>query len=205
MMLGREGYAGTHCLYFTLLAKQWKEKHGECLIQYGVDEWTMRKLLEPFLNAQINQQSSSQEQLPTTVAPNASTNSRWQKEAPIWTCIPIENVIVPMLHILLGLGNDVIDNFWSEWFDEQVEQLTPEEIESRHMVLLAEISVEESEAKFKRHDDEKKELIKMRIEINKTLKEKGLDQMTKQHLNDQKQELLSNIETLQNAQEIANK
>lgn len=45
----------------------------------------------------------------------------------------------------------------------------------------------------------------MRIEINKTLKEKGLDQVTKQHLNDQKQELLSNIETLQNSLEIANK
>ena len=45
----------------------------------------------------------------------------------------------------------------------------------------------------------------MRIEINKTLKEKGLDQMTKQHLNDQKQKLLSNIKTLHNVQEIANK
>ena len=142
MMLGRKGYAGTHCLYCTLLAKQWKEKHGEGLIQCGGDEWTMKKLLEPFLNAQINRQSSSQEQLPTTVAPSTSTNSRWQKEAPLWTFIPIENVIVPMLHILLGLRNDVIDKFWSEWFDKRVEQLTPEEIESRHMVLLAEIYVE---------------------------------------------------------------
>ena len=110
----------------------------------------------------------------------AQTHVGRESHLDIWTFIPIENVIVPMLHILLGLGNDVIDNFWSEWFDERVEQLTREEIESRHMVLLAEISVEESEAKFKRHDDEKKDLIKMRIEINKTLKEKGLDQVKKQ-------------------------
>ena len=151
MMLGREGYAGTQCLYCTLLAKEWKEKHGEGLIECGGNKWTIKKLLEPFLNAQIDRQSSSQEQ-----SSSASTNSRWQKEPPLWTFIPIENVIVPMLHILLGLGNDVIDNFWSEWFDERVEQLTQEEIESRQMVLLAEISVEESEAKFKRHDDEKK-------------------------------------------------
>ena len=48
MMLGRKGYAETQCLYCTLLAKQWKEKHGEGLIQCGGDEWTMKKLLEPF-------------------------------------------------------------------------------------------------------------------------------------------------------------
>ena len=73
-----------------------------------------QKILSPFLNALINWQSSSQEQLPTTVAPSASTNSRWQKEAPLWIFIPIENIIVPMIHILQGLGNDLIDNFWLE-------------------------------------------------------------------------------------------
>ena len=109
MMLGRKGYAGTQCLYCTLLAKEWKEKHGEGIIQCGGNKWTIKKLLEPFLNAQIDRQSSSQEQ-----SSSASTNSRWQKEPPLWTFIPIENVIVPMLHIFLGLGNDVIDNFWSE-------------------------------------------------------------------------------------------
>ena len=40
------------------------------------------------------------------------------------------------------------------------------------MELLAEISVEDSESKTKNAEDKHNELVAMRIEINKTLKEK---------------------------------
>ena len=34
------------------------------------------------------------------------------KEPPIWDFIPVHKILVPVLHILLGLGNDVLAKFW---------------------------------------------------------------------------------------------
>ena len=205
MMLDRDGYSGNQCLHWKLFAKDWKEKYADGQIQCSGEVWTIEKLLQPFLAAQINRQSASTASQETRQDSISSVSNRWQKEAPLWTFIPMENVIIPVLHLLLGLGNDVFDNFWSAWFDERVEPLTPEEVESRHMVLLAEISVEDSESRAKNAEDKHNELDAMRIEINKTLKEKGLDALTKQHLNEQKQEILSRLDNAKNEQDLAQK
>jgi hypothetical protein len=57
-------------------------------------------------------------------------------------------VIVPLIHILLGLLNDALSHFW-DWFEESDKPLTTEEIQARNMALLAEIAVEEKEEEFK--------------------------------------------------------
>ena len=49
-----------------------------------------------------------------------------------------------MLHYLIGLGNDLVNNFF-KWIDFRVEQSTPNEIEARNMALLAAIAVDDTE------------------------------------------------------------
>ena len=205
MMLGRDGYSGRQCLHCKLFAKDWKEKYADGQIQCSGEVCTIEKLLQLFLAAQINRQSASTESRKTRHESISSVRNWWQKEAPLWKFIPMENIIIPVLHLLLGLGNDVFDNFWSAWFNERVEPLTPEEVESQHMVLLAEISAKDSESRAKNSEDKHNELVAMRIEINKTLKENGLDALTKQHLNEQKQEILSHLDNAKNEQDLAQK
>ncbi len=51
-------------------------------------------------------------------------------------------VLIPILHELLGLGNDLV--FSTKGFmEEAVEPLTPEEKQARTMALLAEVAFEE--------------------------------------------------------------
>jgi hypothetical protein len=147
MMMGRSGYSGSNCVYCKLNSKQWKtyhvmEEHMHC----GAEEWSIEKLLAPFLASQIVRQAAG-----GTIQASAGDGEelRGQKEALLWTFIPIKNVLVPLLHILLGLGNDLLGSFWSSWFDERVEVLKPDESEARHMALLAEIAVEEYEEKIR--------------------------------------------------------
>jgi hypothetical protein len=53
------------------------------------------------------------------------------KEAPIWDCIEPENYLFPVLHVQLGLINDLI-NWLYNWINENVEETTEEEAELRH-------------------------------------------------------------------------
>jgi hypothetical protein len=192
MMLGRSGYSGSNCLYCKLNSKQWKTKHvTEEHMHCGAEEWSIEKLLAPFLASQIARQAAGGT---LEASPDDGEELPGQKEAPLWTFIPIKNVLVPLLHILLGLGNDLLDNFWSSWFDERVEVLKPDESEARHMALLAEIAVEEYEEKFESLKGEVNALVTERIQLNSTLNENGLEAEVVGHLNEQKNIVLQTIE-----------
>jgi hypothetical protein len=91
-------------------------------------------------------------------------------------------VIVPLLHILLGLSNDALSHFW-DWFEEHVEPLTTEEIQARNMALLAEIAVEEKEEEFKGRKEVLSTIVLEQMAINWLLKQRGLEtEVRKQHL-----------------------
>ena len=66
-----------------------------------------------------------------------------QKEKPLWSFIPIPNIIISVLHLLLGLGNDVLECFLVKWFDKRFDKWTEEEKMARQMTVLAEIGVDE--------------------------------------------------------------
>jgi hypothetical protein len=98
MMLGRSGFLGSYCLYCELKQAQKKKKHIELNSIYcGANEWTIEKLASSFL---LGAQPDANARFP-----------EGQKESPIWDFIPIQNVIVPLLHILLGLSNDALLHF----------------------------------------------------------------------------------------------
>ena len=80
-------------------------------IYCGAEEWTIEKLASGFLLG---------------AHPDANTRiPAGQKESPIWDFIPIACVILPLLHILLGLSNDALAHYW-DWLEERVEPLTSE-------------------------------------------------------------------------------
>jgi hypothetical protein len=96
---------------------------------------------------------------------NAPT-ARGQNEAPIWNFLPVLNVMLPRLHLLLGLSNDLLSHF-RDWLEERVEPLTPEETEARNMTLLAEIATEELEEQLKQMKDALSRVIEKRKDLNK--------------------------------------
>jgi hypothetical protein len=61
-------------------------------------------------------------------------------ENPVWDFIAVKRYLFPaILHELLGLGNDLMSNFWKHVEEGADEPLEPDEIEARNMSLLAEI------------------------------------------------------------------
>jgi len=92
-----------------------------------------------------------------------------QKEAPLWSFIPINRMLVPILHILLGLGNDLLDNFF-HWIDYRIEQSTLAEIEARNMSLIASLSVEDAEEQVAERKEALVVVVADRIAINSSLK-----------------------------------
>lgn len=96
-----------------------------------------------------------------------------QKETPIWNFIPIKCILAPLLHALLGIGNDLVNNYFT-WVDSRIEQLTPDEIEARNMSLLAAIAVDSSKRDFAAADEELKVVVAERVNINALLKRRRL-------------------------------
>jgi hypothetical protein len=60
------------------------------------------------------------------------------REKPVWDFLAAKRHSFPTQHELLGLGNDLMSNFWKH-VEERAEPLEPDKIEARNMSLLAEI------------------------------------------------------------------
>jgi hypothetical protein len=75
--------------------------------------------------------------------------SKGVRTFPFWEWLPLDRVLIPILHELLGLGNDLVSST-KGFMEEAVEPLTPEEKQPRRMALLAELASEE----VKREEEE---------------------------------------------------
>ena len=162
MVLGRSGFCGNWCLYCMLKKSEWIKQHQEKdSIHCEARSWTIEELLATSLT---NQQADGQ-----VDEDFEETFSKGVRDAPLWDFIPIKNVIPPTLHILLGLGNDIVSKL-TEWLDNRIEKLSPDEIEARNMSLLAHISVEEASVTATIMKQEHSELVAQRVHVNKQLK-----------------------------------
>jgi hypothetical protein len=99
----------------------------------------------------------------------------------LWSFILVHRVLFWILHLLIGLGNDILDNFW-EWVDERVEKLTPEEIEARNMSMLAEITLDNENEKLTDATIDLEFLVLERQRLNDELKPRGLARQEKEGL-----------------------
>jgi hypothetical protein len=62
---------------------------------------------------------------------------------PLFDAIPIGNYILSVLHIIIGVGNSLVD-FMFEWIESRVEQLTNDEVAARKSKLYAMINYKEA-------------------------------------------------------------
>ena len=109
MVLGRSGFSGSWCLYCQLKQSEWVRQHkAKNCIHCNGKKWTIEEILATSLT---NQQADGQMNNDFE-----ETFLKGVRDAPLWDFIPIKNVIPPILHILLGLGNDLVNKLL-EWLD----------------------------------------------------------------------------------------
>jgi len=68
-------------------------------------------------------------------------------QKPLFDAVPISNYIAPVLHLVIGIGNILVDSIF-EWVEQRVEQLTEEEVVACNNILSAEINIKNSECYF---------------------------------------------------------
>ena len=57
-----------------------------------------------------------------------------------WDFLPVEHYMIPLLHVLIGISNDLLDQFW-EWVNEEIESWDQQEYRTRRAVTKAEHKV----------------------------------------------------------------
>ena len=76
---------------------------------------------------------------------DSTEGTTWlQRCTMVWPFIPIDHYIFPLLHCLIGIGDDILRKFREE-VSKKIEYLTPEEIATRSH--LAELEVKQAEAR----------------------------------------------------------
>jgi hypothetical protein len=61
---------------------------------------------------------------------------------PLFDAVPVQNYIVSVLHIIIGMGNTMTDGI-IEWLESRVEKLQKAEIEAHNRIIHATIQLEE--------------------------------------------------------------
>ena len=196
--LGRSGYDSSYCMFCKCRPKTWKEKHAitsgnhssTCVI---AEKWSVNAINEVALEQ--NQKDAS----------GMSYVSVGVRTFPLFKFTPIDRVLPPLLHLLLGLGNDIYSKF-KEWVSIRIERKSNELIEAQNMSFLTEVRCDEA---LLLHDDYKKEvqgLVQKRIEILAKLKERGRSRESKNILKEEKSAIMSETSTkmaLRDESEIA--
>jgi hypothetical protein len=98
-MAGRDGHASSSCLWCKLTKKEWIEIHDKGSAELG-DPWLLDELFSINAHAQLRESN------------NEDGDMQGVKENPFWSFIPIGRYLFPLLHDLLGLGNNVIEYVW---------------------------------------------------------------------------------------------
>ena len=59
------------------------------------------------------------------------------KTQPWWPFIPLSHYMIPLLHVLIGIGNDLLESF-RDWVNDEIESLDQQEVRTRRAVRTAE-------------------------------------------------------------------
>jgi len=113
MALGRESMSGHWCFLCKMCRSLFSklDQHAEM--------WTMAELLK------------------VADEVNGGKAKFGVKKKAWWPFIPLENYMIPLLHVLIGLGNDLLDSFL-DWVNEELECLDNQEILTKRAIRTAE-------------------------------------------------------------------
>ena len=119
LILGKENRSIKWCNWCMLSPKEWAIDGHE-----KGEKWTIEKIYEIQNNVAGNNLAETPQ------------NIRGCTAEPLIDCIPIENFILSILHIIIGIGNSLIECLF-EWVEERIEVLPPNVVEARNRVLYA--------------------------------------------------------------------
>ncbi len=68
---------------------------------------------------------------------SVTENLKGCMEEPLFDSVPVDNYIIPVLHLLIGIGNNLLNSLL-EWVAERVEKLSHHEVVHRNEVIFAE-------------------------------------------------------------------
>jgi len=119
LILGKENRSSKWCNWCMLSPKEWAIDGHE-----KGEKWTIEKIYEIRNNVAGNNLAETPQ------------NIRGCTAEPLIDCIPIENFILSILHIIIGIGNSLIECLF-EWVEERIEVLPPNVVEARNRVLYA--------------------------------------------------------------------
>eukprot|EP00956_Cyclotella_meneghiniana_P036251 scaffold123208_cov22-Cyclotella_meneghiniana.AAC.1 len=124
MVLGRESSSGTRCFICRMSAREFSAS-----LRKG-DPWTYE-----LMNTCVEELDAQKARGKKTTSVEGCKEKAW------WQMIPLENYLVPLLHTLIGIGNDVFDNF-RDIINRDIECLDPKEIVTRQKVVACENQIQ---------------------------------------------------------------
>jgi hypothetical protein len=189
-VLGKENMSTAWCPWCILSKSQWSasgHQPGEL--------WTIDKIID--VRGKIDSGELKEE----------PEHQRGCTKLPLFDSIPIANFIVPVLHILIGVGNALVNCLY-EFVDERIEKLPEQLIIARNNINTAEINVDEANRDFNDwlqndgitlsgHMIEKSNIIQQLKARNEDGTFVVRDQNMKKELNARKSELHALIKRLQ--------
>jgi len=125
MALGRESMSGHWC--FLCKLKKSMFASGD-----AGDHWTMEQLIDVANKVESSKNKKPQEGV---------------KTKPWWPFIPLKHFMVPLLHVLIGIGNDLLTSF-RDWVNDEVECLHQQEVRTRQAATTAEHKIIDYGAEF---------------------------------------------------------
>ncbi|EJK66743.1 hypothetical protein THAOC_12304, partial [Thalassiosira oceanica] len=132
MALGREGMSGNWCLLCNLMKSQYENiNHTD-----GV----MLDILDMFKKGKA--------------AREAKKANEGFKYEPWWDFIPLHHYMVPLLHCLIGVGNDLLASFL-DWVNEEIECWDQQEVRTRSLITTAEHKIVDEIALRDEYDESK--------------------------------------------------
>jgi hypothetical protein len=128
MALGREGISPHHCPHCKMGRSEFKNIDAIGL------PWTMKE----YTKVGWQSRESGNSQLGV-------------KKEPWWQFIPLENYVVPLLHMLIGIGNQMLARFCNI-VNEYVERLSPKEVNTQCKIQILQQIIKEKTTERKAWD-----------------------------------------------------
>jgi hypothetical protein len=97
-------------------------------------------------------------------------------------------MLIPILHKLLGPGDDLMLNFWG-CVEEGAKPLEPDEIKAQNMTLPSEIEYEDDKLEVEECELDLESFVVERLLLNEYLQETILTSSEQKEINEQRKEL----------------
>ena len=174
MMMGRSGYDKDWCLHCCYSKAQWIQHHLSNDFNKNWNKkfplWTTQDIATEAVKRDLEIEGY----IADVKTENQSVDkckSSGVKEPCIWPFIPVTRHVLPIPHLLLGLGNKVMNHFW-EFIHDRVEKLDNEVIQAQNVTIISCIALERVTLIYDEACSELETIVEERVNFNKNNRKK---------------------------------